>query len=194
MLCDFAQVGEGRRRCVIPQAREGFCEARHEARRSPSMSCITSTWPSQSDACADADGGIASIEAISRASGGGMPSSTIANAPACLERFGVFEEALAASGRAALAIALHAMTAHPMHRLRRQPDMPHHRNIDLPRGARTVSANAMPPSSFTASAPPSLIRRPALRSASSGAHLVGEKRHVGDQQRAFAARATMRVW
>ena len=52
-----------------------------------------------------------------------------------------------------------------------------------------------PPSIFTAAAPASLSRRPALRTASDGVTLIGQKRHVGDDERAFSVpRTTAAVW
>ena len=48
---------------------------------------------------------------------------------------------------------------------------------------------ACPPSSFTAAAPPSCSNRPALRIASSATDLIGQERHVGNDQGAAGATA-----
>ena len=84
--------------------------------------------------------------------------------------------------------------AHLVDRLRRQADVPHHRDPDLDEPRGSTSATRAPPSSLTAAAPPSWISRPALRTASSTTDLVGQERHVGDDQGALRSAATAAVW
>ena len=98
-----------------------------------------------------------------------MPSSTTANAPARFDRARVRASTSLASRVAA---ALHAEAAEAVHRLRRQADVAHDRDVHARDRARSVSATRSPPSSFTACAPPSFIRRPALRERLLDARLV----------------------
>ena len=79
-----------------------------------------------------------------------------------LQRNGVIHEAFGRFRR----LALHLVAAKLVDRLRRQADVPD-TGMPICTMRRTVSAMCTPPSSFTAPAPPSCMRRPALRIASS---------------------------
>ena len=99
------------------------------------------------------------------------------------ERGGVLEQSLAASGSVARFAALHAMPAHPMDRLRRQPDMTHHGNIDR-RDSRHRVRDRDSPFELHRFRPAFLDEAPGVTQRVFGTHLVREERHVGDDQRA----------
>ncbi len=87
------------------------------------MSWNTSTWPSQPAPAPMPMVGIATAAVIFAPRSAGTLSTTTANAPA--------SSTAAASARSCVAVALHLEPAELMDRLRRQADVPHHRDVGV---------------------------------------------------------------
>ena len=97
------------------------------------------------------------------------------------ERQRVVEQALGFDRGASLRL----VAAQQIHRLRRQPDVAHHRNAGVDQGADARRLGPAP-STLTASTPASLTKRIACATRLVG-HLERSERHVGDDERALGA-------
>ena len=144
----------------------------------PSRSELTSTCPSQSGPAPIPTVGTSSDAVMRAASSEGIASSTTANAPASCSASASLKMSSASCRRARA-----ACTALLIHRLRQYTEMPHHRDahIDEP---RTTSITDCPPSTLTAAAPASFSKA-SIANRLRRRDLIGEKRHVGDDQRSF---------
>ena len=92
--------------------------------------------------------GTATASVTRRATTSGTPSSTMAKHAGLDERLGVVDQG---AGGVEL-LALHLEAAHGVHRLRREADVAHHRDLGVDDGLDHRHPLA-PPSSFTAPAP-----------------------------------------
>jgi hypothetical protein len=133
---------------------------------------------------ADADRGNGEGCGNGAAASRGMPSRTMAPAPARPARRR--RPGAAAQPRCA---GLHAIAAHAMHALRREAEMADDGNLGF-NSARTNSTRG--PSILTASAPASLTKRTALATPSATAVIAAEG-HVGHHQGAAHGRGARRA-
>ena len=86
-----------------------------------------------------------------------------------------------------------AVAAKLIDRLREEPEMTHHRNTDVDEPAHHV--DDWPAAFDLHRGGPALLKQPSrIPHRIGGADLIGEERHVGDDERALAPRLTAAVW
>ena len=171
-------VGERRRRVGEHGAQVGvpLDEPRQRCRRAgPAMSCQTSTWASQSGPAPMPIVGIAQLLGDPLGDVGGHHLQDDRERAGLLERAGRRSTSVVAR----VAAALHPVAAEGVLALRGEADVRHHRDARSAISARPAARRAAPPSSLTACAPPSFMKRDGRVERLLGRGLVGAERQVG---------------
>ena len=169
---------------ACPRSAYCFANDGFDSPLNPRMSCVTSTWPSQSGARSDADHGHSQPPRHRAGQRRRHAFQQDRKRPRVFQRHGIVHQTALFFRQ--LSPACESRPAHA----RIAACNPRWPITGIPAATMrsTVSTAAPPPSIFTAVAAPCCIRRPAFRIACPVAQLMAQERHVGHDQRIRRAR------